>query len=125
VKRKAPPDDHFPRPWNDPEAITREAWVRHREVLMSGVQTGFGSRPPGWWIHERGMRPPAHQARELWAMGELKGGERERLLMQWRDDYDRANAMPGDRRGFYRWAAIPPELVKKWDRERGSGAASK
>jgi hypothetical protein len=35
----------------------------------------------------------------------------------WRGFYDAANTMP-DRTKYWRWADIPPELIKKWHAER-------
>ena len=42
----------LPQPWDD-TPITRAAWEKHRDYLMSGYGSGFGTRPDGWWIHER------------------------------------------------------------------------
>jgi hypothetical protein len=71
----------LPQPWDD-TPITRAAWEKHRDYLMSGYGSGFGTRPDGWWIHERNREPPIpyKQSRILFEMGELKGAELERCV---------------------------------------------
>ena len=110
----------IPKPWEDRQ-ITRAQWEANREFLMGGAATGHGWRPEGWWLYERNMAPPMppyRQAQVLYDMGELKGGELERVMGWWRDGYDRAQDT--DDLATRRWHLedIPPKLVEKWDGER-------
>jgi len=90
-----------------------------------------GSRPEEWWLYERQMPEPPHQAAALYAMGELPGAELEQVKRDWRQRYENAlgpgfSYNTGDgwlegaaaRRAHYRWAGIPRELIKQWDAER-------
>jgi hypothetical protein len=129
MRRKTKPlKDDFPAPWED-SPISLERWRRHRETMMRNQYPG--SRPEEWWLYERQMQQPSHQAAALYAMGELAGSELEQVMRDWRQAYEHAlepafSHNTGDgwlggaaaRRAHYRWAGIPPELVRKWDVER-------
>ena len=129
MRRKTKPlKDDFPAPWED-RPISRERWRRHRETMMRNQYPG--SRPEEWWLYERQMPEPPHQAATLYAMGELHGAELDQVMRDWRQAYEHALG-PGfsyntgerwlggaaARRAHYRWAGIPPDLVRKWDVER-------
>jgi hypothetical protein len=90
-----------------------------------------GSRPEEWWLYERQLPEPPHQAAALYAMGELAGRELDQVMRDWRQAYEHAlgpgfsyNSGGGwlegaaARRAHYRWAGIPPDLARKWDVER-------
>jgi hypothetical protein len=121
MERTTPTENtDIPKPWEDRQ-ITKAAWEKHRDFLMGGAATGHGWRPEAWWLYERNMEPPMppyKQAAVLLEMGELKGGELERVLGWWRDTYDRAHDIDGPRESHGNWEDIPPALVKKWDAER-------
>jgi hypothetical protein len=129
MRRKTKPlKDDFPAPWED-RPISLERWRRHRETMMRNQYPG--SRPEEWWLYERQMQQPSHQAAALYAMGELAGAELDRVMRDWRQAYEHALG-PGfsydtgggwlqgaaARRAHQRWAGIPRELVKQWDAER-------
>jgi hypothetical protein len=116
-RRTTSESSDLPTPWDD-EYITRSAWEKHKDYLMS---FDVGSRNDGWWLYERNMEPPGPpymQARILYQMGELKGGELETVMGWWRDHYDRAQDR--DDQAARRWhlKTRPPSLIKKWDAER-------
>jgi hypothetical protein len=105
----------LPLPWED-RRITREQWEHHRDWLMSNCR---GTRPEGWWLYEKDREPPIpyQQARILFEMGELKGGELQQCLGWFRGMY--GDALEMDKRTTYwQWDDIPPKLIKQWDRER-------
>jgi hypothetical protein len=121
MKRITPQENtDIPKPWLD-ETITRAAWEKHRDFLMGGAATGHGWRPEGWWLYERNMAPPMPpytQARVLFDMGELRGGELEKVMGWWRDGYDRAQDTDDPQTRRWHLEDIAPALVKKWDAER-------
>jgi hypothetical protein len=130
MRRKTKPlRDDFPAPWED-RPISLERWRRHRETMMRNQYPG--SRPEEWWLYERQMQQPSHQAAALYAMSELAGAELDQVMAEWRQRYEhgltpgfRYNAgadgwLQGAaaRRAHHRWAGIPPDIVRKWDIER-------
>jgi hypothetical protein len=67
-------------------------------------------------------------------MGELTDAEVAEVMPQWRDRYEQA-IEPGfsylasggvrlngleAKQAFYRWAGIPPAIVREWDAKRAS-----
>jgi hypothetical protein len=117
-RKTAPPSTDLPPPWEwPPQQITKAQWQANRDLLMSLAGSGYGTRPDGWWLYEKGMDPPRNQTAVLYQMGELHGAELERVLGWWRAYYDDANEL-GDRTVYWRWDDIPAELVKKWDAQR-------
>jgi hypothetical protein len=115
-RRKPPPPEDLalPPPWQDDDLITEAQWRHHRDLLMSAC---CGDRPTPWWKFERSMQPPRWETRVLYEMGELRGAELEKVLLRWRDDYERANEM-NDRTEFWLWKGLPRKLIRQWDRER-------
>ena len=109
----------YPMPWEE-RPVSRERWERHCEKLMR--RCAPGQRPEEWWIYEKGFDqvPRAgDEGRLLYEMGELVGRELETCLGWWRDYYDRGEGIePGKRAAHYRWAGIPPAIVKQWNTER-------
>ena len=79
-----------------------------------------GHRWPEWWLYERGREPPdKNESAALYAMGELRGDELATVMAHWRDYFHRADDYDAaERRGWFKWAGIPPELIKQWDAER-------
>jgi hypothetical protein len=120
---RAPENTGLPLPWED-EPITRAQWEANRAVLMNAA-VGYGFRPEGWWLYERNMPAPQgwRQARFLYAMGEFKGAELERVIAMFRSYYDAALdcARYGGaaREKYWRWEDIPPVLIEQWDAESG------
>jgi hypothetical protein len=131
--------DHLPPAFrNDDER--RAAWFQHRDVIMPHWQ--HGHRPLAWWQYEaHGLQypqDPAYQEAVLYERGLLGNGERASLLRQWREYFDRAQDddfgycvgrksgqtfsswLHGDeaRQAHYRWAGIPRELIRRWERQR-------
>jgi hypothetical protein len=115
MDRIAPPENvDLPKPWERTQ-ITRAQWEANRDYLM---RFDLGSRHDGWWLYERNMdppNPPYRQARILYEMGELKGGELEQVLEWFRGDYAAAHQIDGDRIRYWKWKDIPPSLIAKWD----------
>jgi hypothetical protein len=116
-RRRKPVREDYPPPW-EPRPISLERWQRHRTTLMARATEGH--RPEEWWAYERNMDKPADQAATLYAMGELQGTELELVLKSWRTYYKTARGYSDiqEQREFIKWAGIPAELVKQWDRER-------
>jgi hypothetical protein len=87
-KRKTPKGD-IPRPWED-RPVSLERWHRHRHLLM--VDWAYpGTRPPEWWVYEKGLEPPYdHEANILRRMGELDEAELAAVTEEWRLHYDHA-----------------------------------
>ena len=76
-------------------------------------------------------RHAARQRITLFEMAELTETELAELMPEWREEYEKANEpnfgyctrhgwLRGEaaKRARYRWAGIPPTLLKKWDAER-------
>jgi hypothetical protein len=96
--------------------------------------TRVGSRPEEWWAYEKQMPQPHDLGEEritLFEMAELTETELAELIPEWREEYERANEpnfsycighgwLRGEaaKRALYRWAGVPPVLVKKWDAAR-------
>jgi len=125
--------DDLPKPWEE-RPVSIERWRRHRETLMKWSHAG--SRPPEWWLHERGMLRPNNQAAWLYDTGELTEAELAELMPIWHEQYLRAqqpgftycigHAKPSDtfatwidgaeaRESHYCWVGIPRSLIKQWD----------
>jgi len=139
VRKKKPPKDDRPRLWED-RPISYERWLKHKDWIMASTRAG--SRPEEWWAYEKQMPRPRDLGDEritLFEMAELTETELAELIPEWRECYDKASkpgfahcighAKPGDtyatwltgeaaKRAEYRWAGIPPALVKKWEAER-------
>jgi hypothetical protein len=140
-RRKGKARDVCPSNFDEDRPISRERWSRWREKLLANCHPG--KRPPEWWAYESPVpRSPDFDLPEsiqLYEIGELRPDEIEALLPLWRTHYDRAQA-PGfsycsgydtaqrsgvwlkgaaARRALYKWAGIPPDVVKRWDGERG------
>jgi hypothetical protein len=128
-------------PWkcdDDERPYPRERWQRYRDKIMQH-EAGRDRRPPEWWLYERGIEPPDHEAMALYDMDELQPDELQELLAHWREQYDWmhdphfayciGHAKPGDtfaswvhgaeaRRLHIAWAGIPSSLIAKWDAEK-------
>jgi hypothetical protein len=132
----------YPPIWaTDARPVSLECWQKHRARFMRDEPDGH--RPDEWWLYEKQMQPPAQETVALYEMGELGEAELGRLTALWRERYEQAQrpgfrhcigqANPGDtfaswvegaeaRRQHYRWAQIPPALLKQWDAERKRSA---
>jgi hypothetical protein len=114
------------------EQEKREAWVRHRERLMVWLAKN-GKRPMGWWQFESPIPYPGSEREQstLFEAGLLAEDEGRELVAWWKAEFDRAwdehfffcsgpNQFfegPVARRKHYRWADIPPRLIKQWASE--------
>jgi hypothetical protein len=95
---------------------------------------GAGRRPSEWWEYETEAARPrdlGDATIALFEMGELTEAEIAELMPQWRERWEQANApgfsyctgemtwLKGEeaKQRLYRWAGIPPEVVRKWDAE--------
>jgi hypothetical protein len=125
----------YPPPWES-RPVELERWYRHRDRMMAAV--GAGHRPIEWWKYETEATRPRDSGEAtiaLFEMGEFTEAELAELMPKWRERYEQANdpeypnfsylAAGGVRltgleakQAFYRWAGIPPEVVRKWDAER-------
>jgi hypothetical protein len=97
------------------------AWIEHKNFLLAN--TNPGQRPFAFWLFEFGMVPPDDNgASVLWSMGELVGTELDKVMQNWREEFEFSHncplLTPAERRGRRRWADIPAELVRQWTRER-------
>ena len=106
------------------------AGQRHRGLMLG--QLPAGKRPEEWWTYERQMpRPGSDEAAKLFEMGELRGAELDEVMRDWRAHYERGVELnfsyytgggwlegAAARRALHRWAGIPADLVRRWDRER-------
>ena len=117
-------------PFED-EQEAREAWRFHRERLMF-LYGRSGRRPAAWWWFESPDEVEYDPDRErsiLFEAGLLDPDERERLIAEWRAEFERCRAPgfslsvgPGvpwliglaARRAHITEADIPASLVKKW-----------
>ncbi len=132
VKRRlAKTRDDYPRPW-EPRPVSQERWERHREQILA--QTRAGRRPEEWWEYEAPFDYPGYddETVALYRAGLLTEEELAELTPWWREQYDKATEPdfsytvgPGKilkgeaaRKAHYRWACIPPNIVKRWDAER-------
>jgi hypothetical protein len=127
--------DDYPRPWED-RPVSFERWERHRERILA--QTRAGRRPEEWWEYEATIPWPGYddETVALYKAGLLDDEELAELMPWWREQYDRSHEpdfgycggpgkfLKGDeaRKAHYRWAQIPPEIVKRWDQESAARA---
>jgi hypothetical protein len=123
-----------PKPW-EARPVSEERWHRHRDRMMAAV--GAGVRPTEWWAYETEATRPTDRGDEtiaLYEMGEFGEAEVAELMPQWRERYEQA-IEPGfsylardsvrltgleAKQAFYRWAGIPPAIVRQFDAERAS-----
>ncbi len=122
------------------DAARHEAWLRCRDYFLARCNEGW--RPAAWWDYESPIpRPRDHDYEKatLWRAGLLSDTEAAKLVARWREDFAKAqepgfqhcigHAKEGDtfatwwsgakaRRAHFRWAGIPPELVREWTSER-------
>ena len=133
-----PDDDDLPLPvpWED-RPISYARWRKHRDTIMQWAHPG--KRPPEWWTYEKKKRRPVeHETSTLFKMGELTKGELAELMPDWLAQYEKATAPgfaycvgqhPGTtgalwiegteaREAYFRWADIPPDLIRKWNADR-------
>jgi hypothetical protein len=116
LRRRKTPKDDYPRPW-EVRPISRERWQRHRATMMA--RDVPGRRPDEWWLYERKCNRPAKQATALYAMGELRGGELETLMKQWRGHFERMeDCTAAERRAYLKMLDVPPDVVATWDAEQ-------
>jgi hypothetical protein len=111
-----------------------EAWQRHRETLLKYCQ---GTRPAAWWDYEAPISFTSDRDYEGAVLFEAKllaDHESALLLKTWRERFEQVQEPWFDKVGFctgtgwlmgetgrqahYKWAGIPPKLVKKWAAER-------
>jgi hypothetical protein len=115
LRRRKPTKDDFPRPWED-RPISPERWQRHRRQLLEWETPG--KRPEEWWLYECGRERPDNEAAILYGMGELRDSELATVMKWWKSDFDKAEGHTvAERRRWFKWAGIPPELVEQWDAE--------
>jgi hypothetical protein len=124
----------------DSDEERREAWERHRDELLA--ESRAGTRPQAWWDYEASIDQPADSDLEtpaLYKAGLLSDTEIAELMPLWRKWYEQAQAPDfqycigtaklGDtfaswikgaaaKRAQYRWAGIPPAIIKQWNAER-------
>jgi hypothetical protein len=119
----------------------RDVWMRNRNWLMLR-HASHGRRPDAWWRYESPEARPRDLDDEtllLYRLGLLTHDELTVLMREWREAFDKVQdpewlgfcigtAKPSDtfatfvdgacgRRLFYKWACIPPELIKRWTKE--------
>ena len=122
---------------NEDEA--RALWTRHSPRLMD-LFAMRGRRPVAWWKFDAPIPYPGDEFERsaLYEAGLLSPEEREQLVAEWREEFDRAQA-PGfgfcaglrpdgkgalwltgqaARRAHHAWADIPTSLVEQWRTER-------
>jgi hypothetical protein len=73
---------HQDRPAFPDDGTRRAAWAGHRGELVAGSAAGM--RPWAWWVYDKQMRPPTHDAAVLWEAGELHDAELEIVQQLWR-----------------------------------------
>jgi hypothetical protein len=112
------------------EEELREAWEKHRELVMAQHAHG-GRRPRAWWVFDAGdLRYPGYDRERsfLFERGLLADAERFELLDWWKAEFERSydpdffyTERPGEiiegaraRREHYKWADIPRFLVETW-----------
>lgn len=132
VKRRiAKTRDDYPKPWES-RPVSLERWERHRDRMLE--QERAGRRPQEWWAYEAPIPWPGYddETLALYKAGLLSAEELSELTPWWREQYDRSHdpdffycGAPGNflkgaeaRKAHYRWAQIPPDIVKRWDEER-------
>ena len=119
------------RPAFASEQERQAAWMHHRDRLLAECRH---RRPLAWWAYESLLPWPGldHERSALYAAGVLAEEERRELEVEWRREFEKAQAPgftfcagPGRflkgapaRRAHYRWADVPLELVKEWTTQR-------
>jgi hypothetical protein len=108
------------------------AWARSRDRLLMGC---CGRRPAAWWQYEAGdLRYPGFNREKsvLYMARRLSEPEVAELETRWRAEFERAWSAgflycdgagpvftgPVARKKHFRWADIPPALVKQWTAQR-------
>jgi hypothetical protein len=129
------------QPAFESEQERHATWVRYRNWVMAKF-ANHGRRPDAWWRYEAPVPRPRDRDLEpplLYRLGLLSEDELAVLMFEWRAQFDKAQQSEfefcighkkrGDtfatflegsaaRRAHYKWACIPPELVKQWSEER-------
>ena len=123
----------------------RELWERHRDRLMD-LFAMRGRRPVAWWRYDSPIPYPGYDLERsaLYEAGLLGEQEREQLVAEWREEYERAQA-PGfgfcagmrpdgsgalwltgqaAREAHHAWADIPTSLIAQWRAEREVAVAA-
>src|SRR4051794_26432842 len=124
------------RPAFASDAERRATWEYHREAMLADERPG--RRPQAWWDYDAPIPWPGYdnETVALFAAGLLSDEELAELMPWWREQFERSFAPeffhclgPGRilegvpaRQAHYRWACIPPEIVKRWTAERGRRA---
>jgi hypothetical protein len=117
----------------DSDEERRDAWAIHRDALLAGERPG--RRPRAWWQYESPIPYPGpdHETVTLYEAGLMSDEEIAEITPWWREQFDRSfdehffhvlgpgRLLEGAaaRKAHYRWARIPPEIVKRWTAERG------
>jgi hypothetical protein len=116
----------------------RAAWQRHRDELLA--ESRAGRRPAAWWDYDAEIaRPNGDDCQEpaLYKAGLLSESELAELMPWWREQYDEAYELSFEfctgqdeqrqavwlkgaaaKRAQYKWAGIPPEIIKRWNSRR-------
>jgi hypothetical protein len=129
--------ENLHRPAFASDADRRAAWERHRDHML--MNSHSGDRPAAWWDYDSPERrkPRVEECRQLYDMAELTAHELAVLMERWREHYEQAQRpgyaycigcdgntaaawLEGEaaKKAQYRWAGIPPEIIKRWDAER-------
>jgi hypothetical protein len=103
------------------------------------AMAGAGRRPEEWWEYESKVPRPRDLGDAeilLYEMGELTEAEIAELMPRWRERYEQAHSpnfsyctgnswLKGDaaKQALYRWAGIPPAIVRQWDDENNKRPA--
>ena len=126
-------------PFED-EAEAEELWTRHKARLMEAHACN-GHRPMAWWAYDapEGIEFDYDTERStLFETGLLTKQEREQLIAEWRNEFERAQAPdffycagPGKclrgapaRAAHWQWADIPASLVREWTAESKAAAVA-
>src|SRR5262249_28644407 len=107
------------------------AWEKHRDEVMR-LWGSHGRRPMAWWEFDAGdLKHPGYSRERstLWRAGVLTEAEKAELERDWRREFETAQTpdftmntgceiLTGDRArtAHYRWADVPHELVKRWEK---------
>lgn len=117
------------RPAFASEDERRQAWLQHRQRILSGCR---GRRPMGWWDYESPVPFPGFSLERstLVVYDLLSEDEGIELVLQWEQDFAQAQEPgffsvkngkvitgPEAKRRHYRWADIPSVLVREFRRE--------
>ena len=134
---------HPPDAFED-EQEARDLWERHCDRLMEMFAT-HGRRPLAWWRYDSPIPYPGQDLERsaLYEAGLLGEQEREQLVAEWREEFERAQ-VPGfsfcvgmligggarwlsgqaAREALYAWADIPASLIEQWCTERKAVAVA-